>query len=152
MDPPSVTIANEDATLTFDFRSGTQTLELDDQTYTWPESSLQGIEVDLETRSLRYLDPESGDPLTSFPLDDMIDAQNEVVTIPLDESSRYGAFAFTSDGTEWTIQSLEQMGSNHAFTKLAVTETHVVAAAVDRNAFYIPSSSPGFKVWTAAIP
>lgn len=151
-DSQSVSITNQDGTLSIDALYGDYTLELADQTYEWPATSLNGLEVDLDTRSLSFLDPETGVPLTSFPLQDIIAAQSELAMFGPDESTRHGVFAFTSDGTEWTIQSLDDMGSGDTVTDLAVTETHVVATAVDSGAFYNPSFPPGFEVWTAAIP
>lgn len=152
LSPRTASITNQDGTLTIDARSGEYTLELADQTFTWPATTLQNVEVDLDTGSIRYLDPETGDPLTSFPLEDLIAAQSELLTIGSGDGTRYGVFAFTSDGTEWTIQSVDHMGSGDIVTHLAVTDTHVVAGAMDLGAFYNPSSPPGFNVWTAAIP
>jgi hypothetical protein len=151
-DSQSASITNRDGTLIMDAQSGEYTLELADKTYNWPATLLNGVAVDLDTRSLRFLDTESGDLLTSFPLEDIIAAQSELVTFGPAESTGYGVFAFTSDGTEWTIQTFDEMGSGHAVIDLAVTETHVVATAVDSGAFYDPSLPPGFEVWTAAIP
>jgi hypothetical protein len=151
-DPEGVRLTNEDGTLIIGSPSGKYTLEMPDETYHWLASTLDGVEVDLDSRSLRFLDPETGDPLTSFPLEDIYQAQAELFTIDLGDSTGYAVFAFTSDGAEWTIQSLGDAGSGNTFSLLAVTETHVVAAAVDPAAFYDPSSAPGFEVWTAAIP
>jgi hypothetical protein len=151
-DPDGVRLTNEDGTLIIGSQSGKYTLEMGDQTYHWLAAQLTGVEVDLDTGSLRFLHPETGDPLTSFPLEDIYEAQAELFTLDLVNSSEYHVFGFTSDGVEWTIQSLDDFGSGNTFNLLAVTGTHVVATAVDRAAFYDPSSAPGFAVWTAAIP
>jgi hypothetical protein len=151
-DPEGVRLTNEDGTLIIGSQSGKYSLDMADQTYHWLAATLKGVEVDLDTRSLRFLHPETGDPLTSFPLEDIYEAQAELFTIDPGDSTEYHVFAFTGDGVEWTIQSLEDVGSNHTFNLLAVTDSHVVATAVAVDAFYNPSSPPGFKVWTAPIP
>lgn len=152
MSSQPVRIVNGDGTLTIDHQSSQYTLEILDRTYTWSITSRDGIEVDLETPSLRFLDPESGEPLISFPLEDIVNAQRDVFTMDRQDTNRHGVFAFTSDGNDWTIESMEELSSAEFAHLLAVTDRHVVAAAVDSAGFFNPSSPPGFEVWTAAIP
>ncbi|HEX6299517.1 MAG TPA: hypothetical protein VF148_03535 [Acidimicrobiia bacterium] len=148
-----VRIANGDGTLTIDHQSSRYTLETIDRTYIWSFTTQDGIEVDFETPSLRFLDPESGDPITSFPLEDIVDAQGDVLTMEREAvTNRYGVFAFTSDGEDWTIQSMEDLGPDDFIHLLALTDEHVVATGVDSAGYFHPSSPPGFEVWVAAVP
>ena len=146
-----VRITNGDGTLNIDHQSSRYTLETLDSTITWSFTTRDGIEVDLDTASLRFLDPESGVPLTSFPLEDIMNAQREAFSMDRGDTNRYGVFAFTSDGDNWTIQSMEDLGPDDFIQLLAVTDEYVVAAGVDGVGFYSPSSPPGFEVWTAPI-
>lgn len=151
-DSQPVRISNGDGTLSIDHQARQYTLEILDRAYTWSATTRNGIEVDFETASLRFLDPESGELLTSFSLEDIMNAEREVFAEAPEDANRYGVFAFTADGDNWTIQSMEDLSSDHFIHLLAVTETHVVAAGLDPLGFYDPSSPPGFEVWTAAIP
>jgi hypothetical protein len=147
-----VRITNRDGTLSIDQQSSRYTLETRDSTYTWSFTNRDGIEFDLDTAMLRFLDPESGEPLTSFPLEDIMNAQREAFSVEREDTNRYGVFAFTSDGEDWTIQSMEDLSPDYFIHLLAVTDKHVVATGVDGVGFYYPSSPPGFEVWTAPIP
>lgn len=152
MDSQQVSVSNADGTLSIDHRSSQYTLEIQDRSYTWSVTAQNRIEVDFETASLLFLDPESGEPLTSFPLEDIMNAERELFAEAPGDANRYGVFAFTSDGDGWTIQSMEDLSPDHFIHLLAVTDKHVVAAGLDGVGFYDPSSPPGFEVWTAAIP
>jgi hypothetical protein len=147
-----VRITNRDSTLSIDQQSSRYTLETRDSTYTWSFTNRDGIEFDLNTAILRFLDPESGEPLTSFTLEDIMNAQREAFSVEREDTNRYGVFAFTSDGEDWTIQSMEDLSPDYFIHLLAVTDKHVVATGVDGVGFYYPSSPPGFEVWTAPIP
>jgi hypothetical protein len=151
-DPPILT--TEDARLTIDFNSGEYRLEKDREVHTW--STMSGapndVDIDLESATVNFLDPESGRPLASFAIEDIIGAQEDYIAASDPESTGYGAIAFTGDGNDWTIQSQGDMGSGRTITQLAVTDTHIVATAVDVDSYYNPSSPPGFNVWTAPIP
>jgi hypothetical protein len=151
-DPPTLT--TQDARLTIDFNSGEYRLEKDKEVHRW--STMSGapnnIDIDLESATVNFLDPESGMPLASFPIEDIIGAQEDYIAASDPESTGYGVIAFTSDGTDWTIQSQGDMGKGSTITQLAVTATHIVATAVDGDSYHNPSSPSGFKVWTAPIP
>lgn len=151
-EPP--TLSNQDAILTIDVYAGEYRLEKGEQVYRWPAmaGTPDGIDIDLDSASIQFLDPESGRQLASFQIEDIIEAQEAHIAAEDPRSPGYAAFAFTSDGTDWTIQSHDDIGSESSVTQLAVTDSHVVATAVALDAFYNPSSPTSFEVWTAATP
>jgi hypothetical protein len=149
------TLSGDDGTLTIDIYSGEYRLEQGDQVHGWTAVSgvPAGIDVDLETATVHFLDRESGGVLASFQIEDIMQAQQDFLDAEQDpQANDFATFAFTSDGTDWTVQSIDDIGSANNATQLAVTDTHVIATEWAYEGFYNPSSPPGFKVWTAVIP
>jgi hypothetical protein len=150
VESPSIT--SDDGTLTVDFASGEYRLDTGDGTHVWSGTSVRGIDVDLDRAMVIFSDVESDEILAEFPLEKIIGAQNEVIYPVPEDSGRYDAFAFTSDGEDWTIQTFDEVLGSSPFHLLAVTDTHVVATGLPASDYFDPSSPPGFEVWTASIP
>ena len=151
-DPPQLT--SQGATLTLDLSAGSYSLETAEGTnYRWSmsEATPEGISVDMEAAAMVFHDPDSGRVLASFPIEDLAEAQNSYwggrsFTAP------HRAFAFTPDGSDWTIQDGKAIGEGIEVMFLEVTETHVVAAGINSEAVFDPNLSPGLGVWSAPIP
>lgn len=150
------TITGPDGTLTIDFEANEYRLETEAGERTWSGMPMTraGIGVDLDAGTIEFFDPESETFLASFPLADLMEAQEQITYTGgwQNDLLGYNALAFTSDGEEWTIQSLDELGSGDMVHLLAVTDTHVVVTAISTAGFYEPDSPPGYKVWTAEIP
>jgi hypothetical protein len=150
------TITGPEGTLTIDFEANEYRLETEAGERTWSGMSMTrtGIGVNLDAGTVEFFDPESSAFLAAFPLADLMEAQEQVTYTGAreDDFLGYNALAFTSDGEEWTIQSLDELGSGEMVHSLAVTDTHVVVTAMNAAGFYDPDSPPGFHVWTAEIP
>jgi hypothetical protein len=150
------TITGPDGTLTIDFEANEYRLETQAGERTWSGLSMTraGIGVNLDAGTIEFFDSESEAFLAAFPLADLMEAQEQGTHIGArqDDFLGYNALAFTSDGEEWTIQSLDELGSGEMVHSLAVTDTHVVVTAMNAAGFYDPDSPPGYEVWTAEIP
>ena len=151
-DPPQIT--SQGTTLTLDLSASSYSLETaDGANYRWSmsETTPEGLSVDMEAAAIVFHDPDSGRALASFPIEDIAKAQNSYwagrgFTAP------HRAFAFTPDGSDWTIQDGEAIGEDIEVMFLEVTGTHVVAAGIDSQAVFDPSLSPGLGLWSAPIP
>jgi hypothetical protein len=146
-------ISGEDGTLIIDFETGEYRLETADDTHTWSitGATMPGVEVDLDRAMVRFSEPETDETMAEFPLEEVINAEDELVYVEPPDSGGYDAFAFTPDGVEWTIQTLDDVTATD-FYLLAVTDTHVIATGLASGGYFNSSSAPGFGVWTAAIP
>jgi hypothetical protein len=148
-------LSGADGTLTIDIYSGEYRLDQGGQVHRWPAMSgvPRGVDIDIDTATVDFLDQESGEELASFQIEEIVQAQQDFLDAQQGpQTNGFATFAFTSDGTDWTIQSLEGIGSATHATQLVVTDTHVIATDWDHEGYYDSSSSPGFEVWTAAIP
>lgn len=152
--PPSIT--SNGSTLTLDVSSSELRLERGEDTHIWrPTYSTtppEGIEFDLDTTTIRFLDRETDELLAVFSIDEFMDLENRAISDrqPVDYAS-HQAFAFTANGADWTIQETASTEDN-IFHLLAVTDSHIVATDHALGGFYTPASPPGFEVWSADIP
>lgn len=152
--PDPVHLTSEDSTLVLDLATNTYSLETaDGVTHRWSmnETTPEGISVDMEAAAIVFHDPESGDRLASFSIDEIAEGQNSYWGFR-PWSTTHRAFAFTRDGVEWTIQDGAAIGADVEIMHLEVSETRVIAAGINNAGVYDPSLSPGFGVWSAAIP
>lgn len=162
-DRPELT--RDEATLTLNQSSGSYSLEIPDgSTHTWSmdgSSAPEGFVVDLANGAIDFHHPDTGEFLASFPIEDIartLDSYRRGQSI----SASHLAFAFTSDGSEWTIQDLLEtcphlgwcrvFGGDILVSHLEVTGSHVVAVAISNTGPYNPDLAPGFVVWSAQIP
>jgi hypothetical protein len=152
-----VMLTGNGITLTLDFYTGTYALETEDGTnHLWSTSGVtqEGVVPDLDTGTISFHDPETGDLLASFTIDEIVEAHDEYYSqySGIESKSHYQAFAFTGDGAEWTIQDGGEAWEDHEVVLLEVAETHVIAVGYVYGMPYDPATPPAFGVWTAAIP
>lgn len=162
-EPPELT--SNGATLTLDLYNGSYTLQTPDGTmHTWTtqRGTPEGVSLDMANAAITFHDPDTGDLIAAFPIEDIREVQNSYWAGHPSPAAHH-AFAFTPDGVEWTIQDLlatcpnegwcRIFGRDSSISHLEVTESHVVAIIVMSAAGrFDPTLPPGFQVWSAPIP
>lgn len=150
-----VTLRNGDATLTIDFQSGSYSVVTSDgSTHTWQMhgvSTPEGITVDLASPVIEFHDPDTGELLATFTIEELTEAETSYWG-GHHQPAAHRAVVFTSDGEEWSIQDGAVLGNDLEIMHIEVSETHVVAAGINPAGLYDPSLSPGFGLWSAPIP
>lgn len=150
-----VTLRSGDATLTIDFQSGSYNLETSDgATHTWQmhgTTTPEGITVDLASPVIEFHDPDTGEFLATFTIEQLMEAETSYWS-GHHQPAAHRAVVFTSDGDEWSIQDGAVLGNDLEIMHIEVSETHVVAAGINPAGLYDPSLSPGFELWSAPIP
>jgi len=154
-DPPAEppTITRGGASLTLDFQMNQYVVELGGSTHEWRmgEETPAGIETDLDAGTVLFHDPDSGDFLASFDIDEI---HRAFVSYHSEETQGpdHSAVVLTTDGDDWTIQDLAPLGVGTAFRFLELSATHVVAVRVADDSLRLSTPESGFEVWSAEIP
>lgn len=152
-DPP--VIISGEATLTLDFWSGVYRLDTPGNTQTWGASYQappEGIEIDLESATVEFTDPETGSPLASFDFDQIADAEQEYWSGQYMSETNHRAFVFTADGVDWVIDDIDPWLGDGYIAHLEVTEKRIIALVEDSDGRFSPEPSPGFEIWSATVP
>lgn len=146
-----VTIQDGDATLILDFSTATYSLKTPEGSFSWSMTNQEPpheIHVDLTSERFTFTHPETGEALAMFGFDEIIEAERAYWPITIGPD-RHRVFAFTKTAAEWTIQEID----HGAFvTHIGITETYVIATAIGTGGRFDPTASPGFEIWSAAIP
>ena len=133
---------------TFDLNNAVIRLDEADTSLTWSQSS-PWIEGDLFARTITLLDPETGEAMATFELDELTELEQRYWS-PIREPQHHVAFVFSPDGSNWTIQDTSSVfGETAWISDLEVTESRVIAVVANGDGY--PEAS-GFEIWTAAIP
>ncbi|MCI0424236.1 MAG: hypothetical protein L0Z49_12580 [Actinobacteria bacterium] len=154
-EPEPVTMTRDGFTLTMNMNAQELTLEGGGGRWTYAVYEAQnpeGISLDHPTRTVRFSNPETGEPLVSFTFDELVEAEGASWSSnhPL---GRQAVLAFSNDGEEWIIQDLTvSPGENKVVTDLVVTESTVVAVVVDIATWFGSETDGGLEIWTAPIP
>lgn len=151
--PPAMTIdMSTGATLHLDFDTGRLEVETDDRTYGWEmytqDGPDDGVTTDLETGTVIFSDPETGDFLGEVSYEDLIRMEEDYYRSREPESHR--ALVFTPDGETWSIQDVgAEFGDSGRIGHLAIGAGEVAAAVFP--AWWLGVDG-GFEVWTAPLP
>lgn len=145
--PDPAVITSGDSTLTIDHWSGNYRIDVGDRSHTWSMNSgrrPEGVEVDAKRGIIVFSDPETGDRLDDYSIAD-INASLEDYWATNQTFVEHHALLFSPDAQTWTIQSVDD-----AVTRDLVVTTDRVAAITTEFGSFDPS--PGFEIWSAAIP
>lgn len=144
------TLTRDGATLTVNFQMSEYVVEVDGSSNTWSmtDENPEGVEADLDTGMVSFHHPDSGEHLASFDIDDI----NHAFFSQMTPSGRHRALVFTPDGEEWTIQDLAPITVDTHIPFLEISRSHVMAVRVAGENLPFGAPTPGFEVWSAAIP
>lgn len=153
LDTGPVLLRDDASTLKIDFSNGTYTLDSDGLTRTWSMGLNRPPEIGviLSDGLITFHDPDTDRLLASFEIDELFEARDAYWSSRVTDLTDHRAFIFSADGEDWVIQDVAAMG-NLEISRLEVTNTHVVAAAVDQNDPFPFDRPPGFEIWSALIP
>lgn len=134
-----VIIEKDNSTLTLDLQEPTLRLDHPDVERIivplWQTRTFDVVTVDFPDETITLNHPETGEPLVSFDFATIQRAAESAVDY---DSSAQRALLFTTDGDEWTVQSLtEEIGANSAVDKMVVLEDRVVMVT------FPPVAEPG---------
>lgn len=153
--PDAPQITRDGVTVTMDFSSGRFETEVDDETLTWTvygQPVEDAIEVDLVDSAVTFLHPETGEPLLTLTFEEVERAEQEY-WMGGSSDARFSAIALSADGTEWTIQGVEEeLGREARVADIELADRRLVALTVTGIDYYSPYPTPGFEVWTAPVP
>lgn len=145
-DPP--VIMRDGFRLSLDDWGGSIRLRGQDVAMEWPLHSdevAENLSVDMLQGTIEFLDPETGDHLVSFTIEEIERAQEEWLrTAPW--TTRHQGFLFSPDGEEWSLSNLsEDLGEFASMVSLTVTDTSVVAVVL-RNPWLWGAAFPDLEV------
>lgn len=147
------TIEKDGFTVTVNHESGNVTLESDDHRRSWGMWSSQppdDVEIDIPTRSITFHDPESGETLVSFTMDELRDLELRARVFELEGNV---VFSFSTDAETWSLQDMgDEIGESARVLDLEVTDERVVALVADRDEWLGGFATIGFEIWSAEIP
>ena len=159
--PPVAVISKDGITVTFDEMFGTVTVSRGDEILLevplYEETAPEGVTYDLETSTLSFADPESGEVLISLTLAEIQQADQERfgdgdVGMPQEET----VILFSQDETSWSVQSIgEAFDVEQGFPRLFVFDDFVLAAVqeVDLRAGFDPEYvPPPTRIWIGTLP
>lgn len=156
-DAPTLT-SNNGVTITLDFEENALILtDSDGATHEWDmprraPAFPEGIDVDLGRRVVVFSDSQTGEDLEAFTFRDLRWAELQYYATGY-ESIQHQAFIFSRDGSDWTVQAIDdELDGNRRVVLLSVGAGHVAAVTVDVGEWTSPSPSPGFEIWSAKIP
>jgi hypothetical protein len=153
-DPP--TLRDGDAVLHLDFQEGVFELEIGDETLSWrlfQNLELEeGLGIDLETETIVFHDPDSGEELAAFGFDELDRAEARYWTWSFGED-RFQALVFSPDGKRWSIQdAAESFGAGTLTLNVGIIDDRLVAVVVDVDDLYSNDGHAGFEIWSSPIP
>jgi hypothetical protein len=145
------TVERDGHTFTIDPEKGEIRLDREKDTpLIWRQYS-DWLVADLSGPSLTLMDPDTGDALATFGLDELREIEETYWSVgPGTDPHRHVAFAFSPDAERWTIQDITaDLGESARISNLEVTEDLVIAVVVTYDGL---RGEPGFEIWTAPIP
>ncbi len=159
-EPPVVVISKDGMTVTFDEMFGAMIVSGDDgvvllEVPLHEEGAPEGVTFDLETSTLSFADPESGEVLITLTLEEIQQAEQQAFG-DVGMSQEETVILFSQDETSWNVQSIgEAFGVEQAFPRLFVFDDFVLAAVQEfdpRAGFdpeYVP---PPTRIWFGILP
>lgn len=146
---PSQLTTGSGATLSLHFHSGEVVLDTGEETHRWwmyaSGDGVDGIDVDLVRETVTFADPQTGELLTTMSFAELAEVETSYWDSWPPSADRHLAFAFTTNGENWTIQDARAIfGPGAAIAQLEVTDRRVVAIVGQERGHY--------ETWTAPIP
>lgn len=159
-EPPVVVISKDGMTVTFDDMRGAMIVSGDDgvllEVPMHEEGTPEGITYDLETSTLSFADPESGEVLITLTLEEIQQAEQQAFG-DVGMSQEETVILFSQDEISWNVQSIgEAFDVEQAYLRLFVFDDFVLAAVqeseqhpVFENADSAPSPT---RIWIGILP
>jgi len=155
----TVTLTSDDANLTFAAQRGELTVEADGGTHTWPipwpgrSEPTEGLEPDLATSTLRFLEPDTGEILAEFSFEELYRTETRARTVSFSDIVAHHALAFTRDGENWDLRDIGSLvGDDSRVRHLEVGQRHLIAILEKPSLGPDGTRSTGFEIWTAPLP
>ncbi|HEX9865618.1 MAG TPA: hypothetical protein VGC03_11675, partial [Acidimicrobiia bacterium] len=146
--PEPLELARNGHVFTFDLNNAVIRLDEADTSLTWRQSS-PWVEGDLFAGTITLLDPETGEAMATFELDELTELELGYWSSNR-EPQHHVAFVFSPDGSNWTIQDTRSdFGEPAWISDLEITENRVIAVVAGGDGY---PEAPGFEIWTAPIP
>jgi hypothetical protein len=158
--PPMLELDNG-SSLAMDFEDRSFVLEAADITYTFPVrpgDEQEGIDVNLEDRSVSFVDPETDQLLGEVTISELKEAETAFFANTF-AIADLRAFVFTPDGSEWTIQDIStEIVSEGRIGMLEVGAEHLLAVVQKPEPYLslggqtLVEGPSGFELWSSEIP
>ena len=113
------------------------------------ESAAPGIAADLEAGTVVFSNPDTGEVLVDFTIDDLVQLERALDSAPPFQFEN--TIVFSADGDTWSSQTSRQIaGPTSMINHLALSQTHALAIAQDERSVF--GGPPGELVaWVAPI-
>ena len=159
-EPPVVVISKDGMTVTFDDMRGAMIVSGDDgvllEVPLFEEGAPEGVTYNLETSTLSFADPESGEVLITLTLEEIQQAEQQAFG-DVGMSREETVILFSQDETSWNVQSIgEAFGVEQAFPRLFVFDDFVLAAVQESDRLSVfedaDSAPPPTRIWIGILP
>jgi hypothetical protein len=150
--PMASRLTRDGATLNVNPQNGMLELVVGRDVYTWQTYGRpqDGLVVDMATEQVHFEDPESGERLATFTIDELSRAEQSFWPETMGGES-FQAFVFSSDAVNWVIQDVEDdFGEGIRVFKTSISDDTVTA--IVNSWSNVSGAEPGFEIWTAPIP
>lgn len=153
-EPAPVVLEKDGYTLTKASIGDTLVLERDDSVVLQVSSSSaqvgEGVNVDFETETITFSDPETDRALVTFTFEEI--EQAEMAAFGGPEPERH-VVLFTQDGSEWSVQEMGRIvGEDRTVGPLLVTERGVIATTyASPNVTAGSPPAPDIDLWLASL-
>lgn len=120
----------------------------------WGAESPETVNVDLENETVTFSDPDTMEPLVTATFSKLEALEEQLYNVEVDQERRLHALFYSPQGTEWTVQDLNQeFGDNSWPDRLVVMEDRIVVA-VTHGFARLPSDADQLstRIWVGTLP
>lgn len=151
-----IVLERNGTTLTLDLDNGL--IKFDDgetirtmHAYRSPDSTPEGVVIDLEERTLAFLD-SAGSEVASFGFDELQGAEMQYYMSNDPRESAVDALAYLQNGGSWALQDLDQAFGADAQVVDILANPFALMAVVQPSEVFFGSGEGELQIWVAPLP